>query len=108
MDTIKLWTSDYGQILRCRTYATDIASATVYIELKKLGATTKKQIIASAVTGDTDDEGDACYSVEVTIPQAFLSDMTGTWLGAVVAYYPTKTISSVETFTLIVSARPTA
>ena len=108
MDTQKLFATDYGQVLRCRTYADDIASATVYIELKNVSTGTKKQIIAVAVAGDTDQDGVACYSVEAPFPQAFLSDMTGDWGGSVVAYYPTKTISSEEVFKLVICARATS
>jgi hypothetical protein len=107
MNTIKLWTSDYGQTIRCRTYASDIASATNVLRWKKFGAATTATIAGSVVVGDTDEEGDLCYSVDHVIASGFLTDKAGKWLLQEQATYSNGLVTSRDVVLAEVSARPT-
>jgi hypothetical protein len=108
MDTIKLWTSDYGQTIRARTYASDIGSATCVLRWKNLGSIASTTINGTVVVGDTDDDGDACYSVDFPIATSFLTARAGKWLCQVVATYTNAVVTSTDSFLVNVSARPTA
>lgn len=108
MDTIKLWTSDYGQTIRCRTYASDISNATCVLRWKKIGASTTATITGTVVAGDTDEEGDACYSVAFVIASGFLTAKAGTWVCQLQATYSNGLVTSNESFSVKVAARPTA
>jgi hypothetical protein len=108
MDTIKLWTSDYGQTIRARTYASDIGSATSVLRWKKIAAATTATITGSVVVGDTDDDGDSCYSVDYVVASGFLTDKAGKWICQTQASYSNGIVTSEDAFYVTVAARPTA
>lgn len=108
MDTIKLWTSDYGQTLRCRTYASDIGNASSVLRWKKIGASTTATIAGTVIVGDTDAEGDLCYSVDCVITSGFLTDKAGKWICQLQATYSNGLVTSEDSFYCSVQARPTA
>lgn len=111
MDNISLYTSDYGQTIRVRTYASDVANATHSLRLARLGTssnTTAATISGSVVVGDTDDEGEACYSVDYVITEDFLTTKSGTWVCESVATYANGVVTGSPPFRLVVAARATA
>ena len=115
MNVIKLFTSDYGQTIRCRTYASDISSATCTLRWKKQGAvatyetddTNSASLSATTVVGDVDDEGEVCYSVDAVITSGFLAAKAGTWICQLAAAYANATVTSRDAFKVVVEARPT-
>lgn len=111
METIPLYTSDHGQTVRVRTYASDIADATCTLRMKRLGTTSYTSaatISGSTVVGDTDDEGEVCYSVDYDISENFLTTKTGTWVCEAVAVYSDASVTGTPPFLVTVAARATA
>lgn len=111
MDDIRLYTSDHGQAIRVRTYASDLANASCLLRMARVGTssyTTAATISGVVVTGDTDDEGEACYSVDFTITENFLTTKAGTWLCENVASYANATVTGSPPFKVVVAARVTA
>lgn len=110
MDTIRLYTTDYGHRINVRTYLSDLADASsVALKFKNLSTGTKKTLSATANVSATDDEGDYSYEIYATISSSdWLSDMAGKWIGVAEATFSNGVVTSLEPFQLIVKATPTS
>ncbi len=94
MASLNWWTTDYGMTLRANTYRTDIADArSLKLKFKKTRSTETAELTASAVAGDTEN-----YAIEATVPEGWLSDKIGYWIGQAEATFSAGGGSHVAVF----------
>lgn len=108
METLRFWTTDYGQTIRCRSYEDDIDNASVALVMKNVESGTKATITGAVVPNDTDEQGEACNSVDVVITEDFLEEKAGTWVAQLSATWQDGHQDSKDSFYIKVAVKPTA
>jgi len=102
MANIKLYTTDHGQIIRARTYKSDISSASsIKMKFKQNGTGTTAELTATVVAGDT-----TYYAVQSTVTDGWLDAKAGYWICQVEATYANAVLTG-KTFTMKIKAPPT-